>query len=115
MEMRHRARLNSAFEAISHHQLVSGTELLHEKIEIGEVITTVCVAHDDETTARGINSRPQSGAVTFFGNSDYTGTCRPCNLLRAITRTVVGNDNLSVNPQAMQTTDSRFNASLDRG
>ena len=82
---RHRAGLNAAGEAISHHELRSRAPLLHKLWDLGEVITVIRIAHDDELAASFIDSvservpvSPDSG-VNDPGSAlarDFDGTVR---------------------------------------
>src|SRR5499427_10221127 len=53
----HGAGPDTALEAIAHHQLVALAQLLHEAVELAEVVTVVAVAHDDVRAASGPDAR----------------------------------------------------------
>src|SRR5690606_23268586 len=50
---RHRARLDTAAEAVAHDEVVALAELVEEARDLAEVVAHVGVAHEDEATPSG--------------------------------------------------------------
>ena len=71
MKCRHRVGRNTAFETISHHEVVTCAQLFEKRAEICEVIAVVGVAHDDVLAACGFNAGKKGVAITFFGHVNH--------------------------------------------
>src|SRR5258708_8596897 len=64
----HGAATDAALEAVAHHERMPGAQLLDERVEPGEVVAVVGVAHDDVASARGPDPPPQTPAVPPLGH-----------------------------------------------
>jgi hypothetical protein len=73
MERRHCARLNTAFEAVPHHEFIAGSKPLHEGVQFTEIVTVVAITHDNEPTVCGSYPGKESVPVPLIGNLDYRG------------------------------------------
>ena len=113
MKERHRAGLDSALEAIAHHQIVAPSQLLHEWLEAVEVVTVVGVPHDDIASPRRLYPSKQSASVSLLG--DVYNTCSEalCELGRAIVAAVVGYEYLAVYPMAGEVPKRLLHANAD--
>ena len=65
VQRRHGAGLDAAGEAIAHHQLGAVAQPRHERVERGEIVGVVGVAHDDEAAARRGDAAEQRCAVAL--------------------------------------------------
>src|SRR6202020_2744438 len=54
VQRRHRVRLNSAKEPISHDELGAAAQFLEERVERGKIIAVVAITHHDEGTLRRV-------------------------------------------------------------
>src|SRR5690242_12225774 len=80
----HGSRLNSAFETISHDQVIALTHLGYKGFQIGEIITPVRVTHD-HVLALGSTCGPQDcSTITPDWNRNYSCSHVSCNFLRTI-------------------------------
>ena len=96
MQRRHRLRLDATAKAITHYQVVTFTQLLDKRHQVDEVVGIVGVAHDDETATRGADTAHKCAIVTFGGNVDHPRAAFRREALRAISRTIVGDDYFAV-------------------
>ena len=71
-------------------------ELLHEGLEVAEVVAVIGVAHDDEDAARRRDPALERGAVATLLDVDAPRAVRPRDFLRAIGASVVRDDDLAV-------------------
>jgi hypothetical protein len=81
MQPGHRAGENAAPEPIAHDQVIARPQLLDERLERCEIVRIVRVAHDDIAPSGGLNSRPQSMAVTLPRDIDDPGAMLSSDLL----------------------------------
>src|ERR1051326_9366998 len=72
VQRRHRRWFDAARKAISHDQLVTGTEFVEKRPEVREVVTVVGVTHDDVLAARRLDPAAQGAAVAFFRDVNDT-------------------------------------------
>src|SRR5437016_6065504 len=71
---RHGARLNAAREPISHDELGSRAPLLNKLRNLGEVITVVGIAHDDELAASFIDSLSERIPISPDSGVNHPGS-----------------------------------------
>ena len=93
----------------THHQFVTGCELLHKRGDIAEIIAVVGVADDDPLTERRADAAAQRMAVTSLANIDNTCSRAARDFLRAIGASVVGNHYLASDRKLVQGVPSLSN------
>src|SRR5207248_5505237 len=59
----HRSGVDSTYEPVSHHQVVTLAQLFDEGQDLGEVVAQVRIADDHEGAARRLDSRPDRRPV----------------------------------------------------
>ena len=98
----HGARTDTAQEPIPHDKIRALMEGPHERGNVRKIVALVGVAHDDETAAGLLDSKPQGAPVPAHGGEDDS---RPCFLRdrdRIVRRTVVGDDHFPGNSRGGQ-------------
>jgi hypothetical protein len=101
---RHGAGRDAALEAIAHHQLVAGTQRGNERIEAGEVVAVVGIAHDDVTATCRLNADGKRRAVPPQSNGHHPRAVTLRDLLAAVGRAVVGNEDFARDPRPLEET-----------
>jgi hypothetical protein len=71
-------------------------KVFHESVEMFEIVAVVGVAHDDVASARLLYASVQRSTVAARSNVHDPGTMPARDLLRSISRTVVGDQHLSL-------------------
>jgi hypothetical protein len=61
-----------------------GAQPLHEKVEVGEVVGIVAVAHDDVAPARRFDAGDQRGAIAAVLHVNDARVARAGDLLAAV-------------------------------
>ena len=79
-----------------HDEVGAGAEFLDEGFDLGEVITEIGVAHDEESSMGGIHSVAEGVAVAFFGNIDNAGTELAGYVLGSVGAAVVGDEDFAL-------------------
>jgi hypothetical protein len=99
---RHCSMADAALEPVAHYHVVSATKSFHERIEPGEIVATVGIAHDHVDAARRSNSSHQCRAISLHG--DVNDSC--AMLLRytngPVAAAVVSDENFAFDPLASQ-------------
>lgn len=96
---RHRPGLDTAAEAIPHHQFVPVAKPLDEGFESGEIVGVIGIAHDDEFPLGGIDAGLERAAISTPGSVDDAGTLGSGEVLRAIGAAVVSDNDFAANSQ----------------
>jgi hypothetical protein len=95
MRPHHGAGLDAAREAIAEHEVVSLPQAVDQRLDGGEVVAVVGVAHDHETTADGFDAADQRAAVALARDVDHGHAKLARYVLRTVGASVVGDDDLS--------------------
>ena len=88
MQEGHRALLDRAAPARSHHVLVALAELLHERRELAEVVRAVCVAHEDVAPAHVRESVEVRASETSPRRLQHARAVRQRDLRGSVVRAV---------------------------
>ena len=91
----HRAGAYASAEAIAHDEFGAVAELGEEARSVREVVAVVGVGHQNVLAARSEDAGVERSAVTADGYGDEARAVVVRNLLRAIGRAVVSNDDLA--------------------
>ena len=89
-------------------------KVVHEGVEIGEVVGIVGIAHDDEAPARCSDAASECGTVAFLGHRHYPRTKSGGSFLGAVGAAVIGDQHLAGNAGPMQIVLSLADAGRDR-
>ena len=114
VQRRHGPRLDAALKAVAHHQVGPVPELLHERHQVGEVVTVVRVAHDDAATAGGHNPAHQGVAVALLGDRHHACPGVGGQLLAAVGAAVVRDDHFAADLMLLQESHGLADARRDR-
>ena len=101
IQRRHRAGLDTAEEAVPHHELGAAAQRADERFETAEVVAVVGVGHHDELRTRGRDAGEQRAPVPLDGDVDHAGAQPAGDLLRAVGAAVVGDDHLAVDREVL--------------
>ena len=96
MKSRHRSGFDATSKPVPHNKVGSAPKRLDKRPEVGEVVTVVGVAHDDELALGIGNASSESSAITTNRDVDDTSAFGPGNVLRTVCTAVVGDHNLAV-------------------
>ena len=99
MKSRHCSGFDATSKPVSHNEVGSAPKRLDERPEIGEVVTVVGIAHDDELALGIGDASSESSAITTNRNIDDTRAFGTGNVLRTVCTAVVGDHNLAVDTQ----------------
>jgi len=113
MQPGHGARFDAAGESIAADQVVSLPDFRDKRGNRRPIIGVVAVSHDDDSAARGLDSRVQGHAVALDGFEDHPRAEIPGDLRRVIGRPVVDHDHLARNPHRGETTLRLLHADAD--
>jgi len=97
MQRGHGFRAYSAAKAIAHDQVGPVAQLLEEAGKMVELVRVIGVAHEYVLSARGEDAGVQGRSVAANRHGDQACAVIACNLLGAIGRPVVGDDDLARN------------------
>jgi ribosomal protein L34E len=99
VKSRHRSGFDTTRKPVSHDEVGSATKCLDERPKVGEVVTVVGIAHDDELAFGIGNTGRESSAITTNRDIDDTRAFGTGNVLRTVRTAVVSDHNLSVDAQ----------------
>lgn len=114
MQRGHGAGTDSALKSMPHNQLVRGTQLRDEGIELGEVIAVIRISHDDKAAVRRTDAAQQCAAISLLRDTHNARARLACQLNRAIARAVVRDQNLADDPGALEEPTGLAHAARDR-
>src|SRR5688500_15931375 len=100
MERGHCARCDSARESIAHHQLVTATQPLDERLQAAEIVAVVGTAPDTVAAAGAPESSTQRATVTPLLDVHDTRPCGSREPLRAVGRAIVRDEYLAIDPRS---------------
>jgi hypothetical protein len=102
VQPRHRARLDTAFKAVPHDEIGTGTQLVKKWPELIERIGVVRVSHHDITASGRGYALPQGSAVPADRHLDNARAFAKRNIPGRIARAVVRNNDLSREPKCCE-------------
>ncbi len=112
MQPRHRTGLD-VVHPVAHDQIGAVIELGHEARDLVEVVRQVGVAHHDVAPASPCEAAEVCAAVSAPRNVDHAGSGGRRELCAAVLRGVVGDDDLTADPGALDRGERRGDAGLD--
>src|SRR3989442_5199143 len=114
VEGRHRAWLDLAQEAVPHHQVVPGSELVEEPPCLAKVVALVRVRHHHIDAARGGNSREKRGPIPALSHRNHARAAGRGDLRRSVGAPVVRDYHLGINSEFRYGRDRLVDAGADR-
>ena len=114
VEGRHRAWLDLAQEAVPHHQVKPGAELVEEPPCLAKVVTLVGVRHHHVHAARGGDAREKRGPIPAFSHRNHARAASRGDLSRSVGAPVVRDYHLGINSECRYGCDRLVDAGADR-
>src|SRR5687768_2298487 len=111
----HRPPPDAALEPVAHHQQVALAQLVHERVEVAEVVAVIGIAHDDEPAACHRDAGSERRTVTALGHCYDAGARGPREPGRLVRGAVVGNQNFSFDAGTLQESPCLLYAPGNRG
>jgi hypothetical protein len=96
MQRRHRTWLDTSSEAIANDEVTPTAKLVYERADVLEIIAIIRVRHDDEFTARSLNTGRKRGTVSSGSNANDARTKIGRDIPGGICAAIVGNDHFAI-------------------
>ena len=95
MQRRHCTGFDTALKAVTHNEVVAFPQFFNKRIQMQEIVTVICISHDDILALCGVTSTNQRCAVSTLSNIYYTRTTASCDILRSIGTAIIRNKDLA--------------------
>ena len=93
---RHGTGGDTAGKTVPHHQPVSLPQCIHKRIRMAEIVTAVCVSHENIPPFRRRNPTQQSRTISLLRYGNNPGTVSGSDIRRTVRRTVVSDQDLRI-------------------